>query len=427
MRIKTLFLITIILFGISQHENLNAQRPWFNNPRIQGQDTFRNLFFHKLYIKPVERSDSVSVTLFTKVANDLLQFVLRDTLYTAQYELTVVIHNDKGESIAGQIKKSKIVSYTFMETNARNIFDRLRTDLLLMPGKYTLFIELLDSESRQPLRKNEQFQVPDIFSKSLATTDILFFHDQNDIIDEKHKPFPEFPVVHSLSDSSFWAEFFICSNNLHRTVRLTHTILDREAHPIISEAKDIFLESRIQQVKLNLNQDLTFGQYTLSIKLKSGTDESVLESPFYIRWKTHTTMLPSLAQAVETLQYIMESDQWNQLKQLPEKQQKEMIDKFWKERDPDPNTEENELEEEYYQRVNFASQNFASWQGDMDGWRTDRGRIYIVFGPPSDVERPSAPSGGQSSYEIWYYRNLQRRFIFLDKFGNEDYRLVSEE
>jgi len=63
----------------------------------------------------------------------------------------------------------------------------------------------------------------------------------------------------------------------------------------------------------------------------------------------------------------------------------------------------------------------------MDGWRTDRGRTYIIYGPPSEIDTPSTATGGTSRYEIWYYRNLQKRFVFLDRHGNSDYRLISEE
>ena len=161
--------------------------------------------------------------------------------------------------------------------------------------------------------------------------------------------------------------------------------------------------------------------------MTDGSIETTIESPFYIRWKAHSTHMTNLNQAIETVRYVMDRNRWKHLQTQPTEEQKKLLEKFWKERDPNPDSEENELEEEYYRRVSFTNQNFAPWGGQVDGWETDRGRIYIIFGPPSDVDNPSTPTGESSAYEIWYYRNLQKRFVFLDKYGEGDYRLITEE
>ena len=57
---------------------------------------------------------------------------------------------------------------------------------------------------------------------------------------------------------------------------------------------------------------------------------------------------------------------------------------LWKAMDPTPKTEFNELMDEYYRRVSYANENFEGWK---EGWETDRGMIYILFGPPDQVER----------------------------------------
>ena len=67
----------------------------------------------------------------------------------------------------------------------------------------------------------------------------------------------------------------------------------------------------------------------------------------------------------------------------------QFIEQFWLRRDPTPGTVENEYKEEHYRRIAFANDHFAS---GMPGWKTDRGRLYIVYGPPDEIE--SHPSGG---------------------------------
>jgi GWxTD domain-containing protein len=98
-----------------------------------------------------------------------------------------------------------------------------------------------------------------------------------------------------------------------------------------------------------------------------------------------------------------------------------MFNEFWRERDPSPDTRENELMQEYYSRVARANQLFGSFR---QGWETDRGEVYIRFGPPDEVERHPYEVG-QRPYEIWYYYDIQRRFIFVDEMGYGEYRLVT--
>ena len=92
------------------------------------------------------------------------------------------------------------------------------------------------------------------------------------------------------------------------------------------------------------------------------------------------------------------------------------IEQFWLRRDPTPDTMENEFKEEHYRRIAYANDRFAS---GIPGWKTDRGRIYITFGPPDENEshpsggsynRPFDEGGGTTStfpFEIWRYRYIE--------------------
>jgi GWxTD domain-containing protein len=98
----------------------------------------------------------------------------------------------------------------------------------------------------------------------------------------------------------------------------------------------------------------------------------------------------------------------------------QFITQFWQRRDPTPDTEENEFKEEHYRRIAYANLAFAS---SIPGWKTDRGRIYITFGPPDEIEdhssggpyaRPASEGGGTIStvpFQQWRYR-------YIDGIGN---------
>ena len=92
------------------------------------------------------------------------------------------------------------------------------------------------------------------------------------------------------------------------------------------------------------------------------------------------------------------------------------IEAFWQRRDPTPDTEENEFKEEHYRRIAYANEHFAA---GIPGWKTDRGHMYIVFGPADEIdshpsggsyERPMEEGGGNTStypFETWRYRYIE--------------------
>jgi GWxTD domain-containing protein len=130
-----------------------------------------------------------------------------------------------------------------------------------------------------------------------------------------------------------------------------------------------------------------------------------------------------------------ELNAWNKLKTDEEREQ--FIGEFWHLRDPDPDTEENEYREAYYERVEYANEHFSS---GIAGVKTDRGRIYLRFGKPDEVEshpsggayeREASEGGGSTStypFERWWYRNLPGRsdveVEFVDPTSTGEYRIA---
>jgi GWxTD domain-containing protein len=122
--------------------------------------------------------------------------------------------------------------------------------------------------------------------------------------------------------------------------------------------------------------------------------------------------------------YIMSSEEqqmYGQLTNLEAK--KQFLAEYWWRRDPSPATPENEFYGEYLRRIDYANKNLRSFA--REGWQTDRGRVYILYGVPSDIEFfPS--SENTRPYERWRYDNLEGgvEFIFIDRTGFKEYRLV---
>lgn len=96
---------------------------------------------------------------------------------------------------------------------------------------------------------------------------------------------------------------------------------------------------------------------------------------------------------------------------------------FWKRRDPNLQTFKNEVKWEYIRRVEYSNEHFRT--GRSEGWKTDRGRIFILYGPPDEYERHDSEMAAKP-YELWHYHEIQGgvHFVFADLFGFRDYILL---
>src|SRR4026209_1385485 len=137
--------------------------------------------------------------------------------------------------------------------------------------------------------------------------------------------------------------------------------------------------------------------------------------------------------------YVITDEERKAFKKLASDDERErFIEEFWRRRDPDPDTDENEFKEEYYERIAYANENFAS---GIPGWKSDRGRIWIMYGKPDErethpsggsYERPSYEGGGNTTtypFEIWFYRYLAGvgsgvEIEFVDPTGSGEYRIA---
>ncbi|HKS27005.1 MAG TPA: GWxTD domain-containing protein [Pyrinomonadaceae bacterium] len=138
--------------------------------------------------------------------------------------------------------------------------------------------------------------------------------------------------------------------------------------------------------------------------------------------------------------YIITEDERKAFKKLQTDEEREaFIEEFWRRRDPDPDTDENEYREEYYERIAYANEHFSA---GIPGWKSDRGRIYIMYGPPHErethpmgggYERMPWEGGGQTTtypFERWFYRYLPGvgsgiELEFVDPTGTGEYRLTT--
>lgn len=138
--------------------------------------------------------------------------------------------------------------------------------------------------------------------------------------------------------------------------------------------------------------------------------------------KLEQQLAPQYAEFLSQIRYIITGQERKDFLSLPDSEKPQFIAEFWKRRDPDPDTEVNEFKIEYFKRLEKANQLFIG-EG-RPGWLTDRGRIHILFGPPS--QRLTTPMTGDAygrCQEVWYYGNFP--VIFVDMNCNGNYILAT--
>jgi GWxTD domain-containing protein len=160
--------------------------------------------------------------------------------------------------------------------------------------------------------------------------------------------------------------------------------------------------------------------YRLNIS-KGNSSPPASQTTFRSMWINMPRSLLSLDVSIDMLHYIVDEKTLDQIDSGSREAREQKFRNFWEKQDPTPDTEYNELMAEYYQRIDYAYQNFTT--DNTIGYESDQGEIYIKFGPPQSKQRKFPANG--STIEIWTYPN--REFVFRATTGFGDFRLVSNQ
>ncbi|MFH1687890.1 MAG: GWxTD domain-containing protein [bacterium] len=133
----------------------------------------------------------------------------------------------------------------------------------------------------------------------------------------------------------------------------------------------------------------------------------------------------SLDMKTRLVAYMLSPAQRASLDKLTDRGKLSYLEQYWAEQDPDPSTMVNESRIDIMRRFEFANREFSTNAEKSDGWWTDRGRIYLTRGKYDRIDDREAPLL-EEAFQIWYYDELKqgRYYIFQDREGDDDYRLV---
>lgn len=360
--------------------------------------------------------------VFVQVPFSTIQFLKEDNLFIANYRVTASIYTKDGETLKLEKSwKEQAKTDRFEQTNAKNNYNLSVRSFELPPDEYILKVAIEDEETENRFRAEKRVDVREI-SKPFGLSDIMMVASTSQLRG-KMKIVPNVSL-NVASQESGMPIFFEAYADSTGPVTITYAITNAEDEVLTSSDSTFILNKGATQLYFDFKEtELTLGDYKYVVLLNPESGEQVsVGKKFFSRWIGVPNSPEALELAVDQMTYIANGDDIDYILEGETFEQRlERFMNYWDQKDPSPNTANNEIFNEYYRRIEYANQNFTKM---LDGWRTDMGMVYIILGPPDDVERHPFEYNSKP-YEIWEYYQMNRAFVFVDQTGFGDYRLIT--
>ena len=363
-------------------------------------------------------ADSILVTAFVEIPFQSLQFIKKDKSFFASYDVSISLERKNGKRIFRKMWSDSVIATDYINTQSRFRSKKHFTNIKVGIDEYTLFSELYDKDTRNKGSKKIKLD----FSKKDKTPNFL-----EPVVITKLKGDwgfnnGEFPItgkritniddgltiiVSGFLDDGLYDLKMVLNDNNDNGV---YVIADKE------ESQGFFTHRYFLK-----KEDLSSIGIDIKFIVEQGSKEKSIFKNISIYKPGLSGFVNNLENSFQQMKYILNSEERKKAKGKKGKELESLFLSFWKERDPTPNTSMNELMEEYYIRVNYVNEYFnMSWR---EGWETDFGMIYILFGPPDQIQRSNSVSANSSIYQVWYYNRLNKQFVFKDQNGFGDFKL----
>jgi GWxTD domain-containing protein len=365
-------------------------------------------------ILPVVDERGPRVRVFVGVPYRDLQFIKTDGAYEARFRVSFeVVDEETAEALAKDWEASRrttsyatTVSHTGWRTTCRTV--------KLEPGRYRATIQVKDLSSGRVGQRERKFSLGTMDSDDIDIS--AFLVEKGSGSCERTRPFwgDRQPTTPSL----LWSLWSPTPGSASVRLRIEDTTGSKAYERDIESATD----GRPQTLDLS-GVELPPGVVTVRLDAEAGDRRGRWERQYRLRPRGMPTGERSVELMVEQMRAVVEPDEYEEMLTLPPDEKRTAFQAFWVRRDPTPETEENELLEEFLTRVEVVEEEFSV--GDTPGWETDRGRIYLVYGSPDERKRFRSGRFEEKLHEVWRYYHLRRRFVFVDEFGDGRFALVS--
>lgn len=468
MGLPLLIIMIAIVGTIAAPGDLGAQRQpragTTPDPRLR----YGNLVYAEADCFPSDSAGLARVDIIIRVSHDFMIFTRvgganPDSQYIAAAEITSSLRRN-GVTLRSQHAVIHAAAGDYDATILRDRFQLLRQTFFVAPGQYEVLMEISDKGStrntivRQPLRAvafaADRFEIG---------APIPLRVDPQEGRDVFHVlgygrtlPFAERALVGIPAPKDLTAEWHV------RLLRRSGDedepaddglADDRHAGPIASG--DVLFDGAVQPTmvlpgaapdgapgvgedfQLRFSEtapgalvvlELPFsgfdvGQYRLAVRAVHDGRSDTVVIPIEIFWRDMPFSMRDLEFAIDAMRFILTREEYEEMKSGSERERQRAFRRYWSKRDNTPETEHNEMMAEYFRRVDQAYYKFQTLYVS-NGVQTDRGKVYVLFGPPEETHRLMALD--EPVTEIWDYPSIGKSFRFVDKSRDGNLRLLEE-
>lgn len=397
----------------------------------------------------------VRVEVYIGMVNDILQFVKNpaDSNYRAQYEVSITLWDKEKNPLDSRNWKRELAVADFDATNDRKKFNLEHAGFDLPPGDYEIALEITDRDTGKNLRDRRSLKLKPLTDEQIHLSSIIFTKaapvamaaERDSLLQHYAALTTSVPVEapaartgnHTTASGEAMtgaaAYFEIYGAKVGETVQLQYELLDWRQQPQQTWQETLTVaQTPVRHLVDFAGKINQAGLHTFRLTAQRGGDAkdkaTKAEESFQVQINADPNYAAALAAnqtlLYEPLRYIVKGADYKRIAETGAATRDSLVAAFWQQRDPDPGAAGNQLRDEFYRRVAFADLRFASAHTGKAGWESDRGRIYIKYGPPREVHHQLAEQGA-APYEIWLYPDLDLHFVFRDKTGSGDFELIN--
>jgi len=399
---------------------------------------------------------SVRVDILYRIRYDFFVFT-RDpatvpTSFRAHGDLMIELADSTDISVSRKVESILLKTSDNEVMRLRGQYFQGAASFVVHPGRYTAVYRINDLESKREFAdRREVIRVPRYRMNALVRSSLVFVEPHTDPVSVK-----SFDAVNDNNAAQFSKNTGVfltiadeaTAPSLHFSLsRLAPEKKEREIiqpettvvatmfpHEVIAlDASSTGSETVRYQLDSSAGLSTIYfvlptsrlkqGEYEAAIRL-SGIDTASVVKEFAVRWREMPLSLYDLDFAVSAMRYITTDQEYDDLRSGNKAARIKKFEQFWANRDPAHATAYNEMMAEYFRRVDYAFTSFRTLKED-NGVLTDRGKIYILFGKPTGIERSLAPGGPPR--ELWKYASLNKEFMFEDPSRQGNYKLTATE
>ena len=410
----------------------------------------RDQVFVEVTQSPSDSAEMARIEVFTRVAYEYMVFERlaaqrSDSLFTGGIEVSTHIR-EANRTISAEHTSAEVVTQDYASTGLRDRYILVHHVFRVPPGKYQVLSTVSDRVSTRLHGSEHTIRAValDSLSWGMGRPVSLIRDMENTPVRYAAfgyggaLPFAEPALVGVPVSEGLDAEWH---------VRLRRIIPDEEAEIVFDETvQPVALLDGLRSIEppgtvANFGlarADVPFGdvvilelpfagfavgRYILDLRIDASGRSDTLSFPTRIYWRDMPRSLRNIEFAVEAMRYILTREEFEEMKRGGRSEIRRRFNAFWDAKDPTPETGYNEMMTEYFRRVDEANRKFQTLFQRM-GALTDRGKVYVLFGPPEETQR--ILNVDDPVQEIWYYPSLNKTFHFIDREGNGNLKLYEE-